>query len=231
MRRARKTVAAGLLGSALAVAGSTPAQAAVAPYVISPQQNKTYVQAGTNIAPAGGDDFVLSLSTTSRQAGMRMPFPVTVYGQSYSAMVVSSNGNIQFPSAGTSPSAAYTNSCLPTRMPSPLLAVYWDDLEFAPAGTTTPGEGIFTAVKGQAPHRQFIVNWRGHLFAQPTAASRAGVIFTEGSSRISFQYYDNTAATATIGIQRNPRGTSTQWTCNSGGSVVSTGLRLDFLPR
>lgn len=207
-----------------------PAHAAVAPYAIRPLSGQTFVQASTNIAPQGGDDFTVALSTTAA-GGRRMPFAVSVYGQRFSSMVVSSNGNIQFPGAGTAPSAAYSNACLPTRMPSPLLAVYWDDLEFAASGTTVPGEGIFTRTLGTAPNRTFVVNWRGHLFSQPAAATRAGIIFRENSRTISFQYMQNTASSATIGVQRGPFSTSTQWTCNSGGSVVATGMRLDFIPQ
>lgn len=214
-----------LLATAIPVASAAPTQT----YAIQTQSNATFVTAGSNIAPQGGDDFTVRLATTLTGA-RRMPFPIAPYGESHSQMYVSSNGNIQFPGAGTSPNAAYTNACLPTQMPSPFLAPYWDDLQFEPTGTTTPNEGIYTRVVGTAPNRQFIVNWRGHLFSQADAATRFGVIFYENNtSRFSYQYQDNTAAGATIGVQRRPTSFTTQYSCNSGGSSVQTGLRLTFV--
>jgi len=225
----------GLIGGAAvaALVGVTPMPVAVAapaasPYAIETFQGRTFIPAANNIAPRGGDDFTVRLAT-GLSGARKMPFRVRPYGEARSAMHVSSNGNIQFPGAATSPSSAYNNSCLPTRMPSPFLAPYWDDLEFD--RSATPREGIYTQTVGTAPNRKFIVNWRGHLYGQPAAGTRFGVIFYEGQSKVSFQYQDNTAASATIGTQHRPTSTSTQWACNSGGRSVETGLRLDFVSR
>jgi len=234
MSRTLRNAALACAVAAVAVAAVAPlgvaAKAkAVRPYAIQPVHNATFIQASKNIAPPeGGDDFLVTMSTTSAGA-LKIPFTLHPYGEARTSMVVSSNGNIQFPGAGTSPSVAWVNECLPTHMPSPFIAPYWDDLQFAATGTTTPNEGIYVKTTGTAPHRHFIVNWRGHLFSQPTAATRFGVIFYEGVAKISFQYMDNTAASATIGTQRRPTSTSTQWTCDSGGTSVQTGLRLDFV--
>jgi hypothetical protein len=223
-----KAALIGALALGLAGVNAVAAHAVGEDYAIQPRQNQAFIQASSSIAPQGGDDFTVRLATTLRGA-RKMPFPVYPYGERRTQMYVSSNGNIQFPGAGTAPNSSYSNGCLPTRMPSPFLAPYWDDLEFAPTGTTTPNEGIYTKVLGDAPNRRFIVNWRGHLYAQPAAATRFGVIFYEGQSKVSFQYMQNTAASATIGTQHRPTTSSTQWTCNSAGTAVQTGLRLDFV--
>ena len=232
MSRTLRNAALVCAAAGLALTAAAPqgiAAKAVRPYAIQPVHNVTFIQASKNIAPStGGDDFLVTMSTTSTGA-FKIPFTLRPYGEARTSMVVSSNGNIQFPGKGTDPNVAWTNACLPTHMPSPFIAPYWDDLQFAATGTVTPNEGIYVKTIGTAPHRKFIVNWRGHLFGQDTAATRFGVIFYEGVSKISFQYLDNTAASATIGTQDRPATTSTQWTCDSGGTSVQTGLRLDFI--
>ena len=85
------------------------------------------------------------------------PFPVYLYGQSYTNAEASSNGNLQFTSADTS----WTNECLPTSV-APIQAAffpYWDDLR-----TDGAGEGVYTATTGSAPNRVFYVEWRAEYF-------------------------------------------------------------------
>src|SRR5262249_19991940 len=54
-----------------------------------------------------------------------LPFPVTLYGESYSDARASSNGNLQF---GGTQNTAFINNCLPTTALGAALIVYWDDL-------------------------------------------------------------------------------------------------------
>ena len=82
-----------------------------------------------------------------------LPFPVTLYGQSYSAARASSNGNIQFGTQNT----AFINRCLPTTALGAAIIIYWDDLR------TDQGGGVFTATTGSPPNRQYVVEWRTDL--------------------------------------------------------------------
>src|ERR1043166_8283324 len=42
---------------------------------------------------------------------LTLPFPVTFYGTTYTQALISSNGNLQFGTAGTT---SYVNNCLPS---------------------------------------------------------------------------------------------------------------------
>jgi hypothetical protein len=216
-------IAAAVACSVLSV---SPAQAAHT-YSITARTAQAFIAAGPgNLFPGGVDDSVVVLST--RGTGVnKLPFALKVYGVSYTRVVVSSNGNLQFTSGAGS--AAYFNDCLPSgSFNYPVIAPFWDDIVLAPQNTTVPGEGLFVKTTGVAPHRQFIINWRGHHFGDNTPI-RAGVIFTEGSAVFSFQYLQNDAADASIGVQRTASGPSTQWACNQGTSVFA-GLKLTFRP-
>jgi hypothetical protein len=148
---------------------------------------------------------------------MVLPFPVTLYGTSYSSAAVSSNGNMQF----TAANAAYTNSCLPGAGMGVMLAPYWDDLR-----TDAPGSGIFTSVSGTAPNRILNVEWRSTYFSGGGALNFQIRLYEDGS-QVQFIYASaaNAGASATIGIQ-HPTSPSTQYSCETAS--VTSGLRLTF---
>ena len=76
-----------------------------------------------------------------------LPFPVALYGATYSTARVSSNGTLQF----TTNDAAYGNGCLPQAATLGVaICPHWDDLM-----TDGANEGIFTSVSGAAPNRIF----------------------------------------------------------------------------
>ena len=204
-----------------------PAHASGDSYSISASTGQSFVTAGPgDLFPAGADDAVTVLST-SGSGVHKLPFPITVYGGSYNRVVVSSNGNLQF--TGGAGSTAYYNDCLPSgNFNYPVIAPFWDDIVIGPR-TTGVSEGLFVQTRGLRPHRQFVVNWRGHHFSDGTPI-RAGVIFTEGSPVFSFQYLQNDAADASIGVQRAASGPATQWACNQGASVFP-GLKLRLAPQ
>jgi len=211
-------------GVACSLLWASPALAANT-YSITAQTGQPFVSAGPgDLFPDGVDDSVTVLSTSGTGAN-RLPFALKVYGFSYTRVVASSNGNLQFTSGPGS--AAFFNDCLPSgTFTYPVIAPFWDDIVIAPQGTTNPGEGLFVKTGGTAPHRQFVINWRGHHFGDNTPI-RAGVVFTEGSTAFSFQYLQNDAAEASIGVQRSASGPATQWACNQGTSVFP-GLKLTF---
>ena len=96
-----------------------------------------------------------------------LPFPYTLYDQTFNSINVSSNGNAQFTTtmtAGLTTLSAVADSRLH------YLAVlgrpahrckHW--LRGYPGGTC----GIFTSVSGTAPNRIFNIEWRTVYFAEP----------------------------------------------------------------
>ncbi len=156
----------------------------------------SYVAAGT-VVGLGGDDAITQIST---------PFPVKLYGTSYSSAWLDTNGVISFVNPGHS--AVTWNSHIPSAG-SPHASVFplWDDL------LVDASASIRTASTGTAPNRTFVVEWRNVTFYSDQA-SRVTVeaIFAEttGAITLVYQGIDNRAeelgATAVIGIE-NAAGT------------------------
>lgn len=166
--------------------------------------------AGTTDVGNHGDDVVSSIS---------LPFPVSFYGNSFSAATVSSNGTLQFSSSST----AYSNACLPNATFSNTILGHWDDLR-----TDGFGNGIFTSTTGSAPNREFHIEWRAIYF------SGAGTVnfeirLHEGSPAFEIVYASvgQSAASATIGCQQGTGARFTEHGCNQTGSVGS-GTQLSF---
>ena len=220
--------AAALLLTATPAAAATPGH-----YSISATGGATFsFFTGGNLVNGVVDDQLFYLSTTGSGA-TKLPFALKLYNQSYTNIAISSNGNIQPGITAGGGSAAFTNTCLPTATfgGKPSVSVYWDDLYFD-SNDTTEGfiEGIFTKVKGSAPHRTFTVSWQGHEFGAAGNRVAAQVIFKEGSQTVTYVYAFSGGASATVGIQSKQQITSTQWTCNSGTSTaVTSGMKLTLL--
>jgi subtilisin family serine protease len=79
-----------------------------------------------------------------------IPFPFTLYGQTYNSVNAISNGNLQFVTSNT----AFTNACLPAATHGVSLHPHWDDLR-TDGTTCTGGCGIFTSTSGSTPNRIF----------------------------------------------------------------------------
>jgi hypothetical protein len=170
------------------------------------------------------DDAVFRLSTTTAGA-QHLPFPIKVYNRTFSAMWVSSNGNVQF---GTAASTAWSNECLPaTALTRPFIAPYWDDWQFDP--TAIPTQGIYVKTTGTAPHRKFIVSWRGTAFAGADQPRRAEIIFSEGSASFITQYADGDTRSSTIGAQLSVTNFS-QRSCNPP-TQLQPGTKLTWTRR
>lgn len=139
---------------------------------------------------------------------LSFPFPVTLYGISYTNAAVSSNGVIQFGfSSGT-----WTNECLPTSSFSgPAILAYWDDLET----DVYADSGIFTRIDGVAPNRTFDIEWRVAYF--PSFGNANFVVrFYENQNRFEVLYGAMSNRTGgTIGVQAGPTGPYTMVACNA----------------
>ena len=101
---------------------------------------------GTTDIGNHGDDTVTTIA---------LPFPFTLYGQTFTSINLSSNGNAQFTTTDT----AFTNQCLPWTTHDYTIYPYWDDLYLV----NSPF-GIFTSISGTAPNRIFNIEWRAQYF-------------------------------------------------------------------
>ena len=101
---------------------------------------------GTTDIGNHGDDTVTTVA---------LPFPFTLYDQSFTSVNLSSNGNAQF----TTTDATFTNQCLPWTTHNYTIYPYWDDLYLVNSGF-----GIFTSISGTAPNRIFNIEWRAQYF-------------------------------------------------------------------
>ena len=129
-------------------AGSDPAPPPIS-YSISTESGQSIVPGTTDIGNHC-DDCLTEVD---------LPFPVTLYGVSYSRLNVSANGNVQF----YDDDVQWANSCFPSANLGRTIAAYWDDLL-----TYQAGKGVFTAALGSPPNRQFVIEWRATYVSDPT---------------------------------------------------------------
>src|SRR6266478_2967353 len=121
---------------------------------------------------------------------LALPFPFTLYDQTFTMVNLSSNGNAQFTTTDT----AFTNGCLPWTTHNYTIFPYWDDLY-----TVNSGFGIFTSVSGTAPNRILNIEWRAQYFPGSGSANFELRLY-EGQTRFDVIYgtvsNGNTSATA-----------------------------------
>ena len=156
-------------------------------------------------------------------------FPFVFYGQTFTTMNISSNGNIQFETTN----AAFGNPALPAASFGRMIAPYFDDLQT----NCTSTDAIFSALTGQPPNRIRIVQWRmtPHFPCQQGDITFQ-VILYESTNHIQFNYPDvvfvsgspdNNGASATVGIQRDSS-VALQYSFNS--AVINNGLAICYTP-
>ncbi|MDQ2805432.1 MAG: S-layer homology domain-containing protein, partial [Chloroflexota bacterium] len=146
-----------------------------------------------------------------------LPFPISLYGQTYTTAAVSSNGQLDFGVADI----GYTNTCLPDAATTYAIFPYWDD-QRTDVGT---GVGIFTATVGNI----FYIEWRTTLFNGGTPENYE-VVLTQGSQSFQIVYGPSITDTAeeTVGVQGTGSSNFTQYRCDAVGTAVTPGLRLNF---
>ena len=146
-----------------------------------------------------------------------IPFPVSLYGTSYTSAMVDSNGVLAF----TAATSTFTNTCLPGTPYTDAIFPHWDDQRTdAQTGCASfPGGvcGIFTAVTGSAPNRTFVVEWRTVYFASTTTTANYEVLLHEGSSNFEVVYgtLAGGGTGATAGVQQGMGTQFTQFACNT----------------
>ena len=141
---------------------------------------------GTTDIGNHGDDTVTTVA---------LPFPFTLYDQSFTSINLSSNGNAQFMTTDTT----FTNQCLPWLTHNFTIYPYWDDLYLVNSGF-----GIFTSISGTAPNRIFNIEWRAQYFPGSGSAGFELRLY-EGQPRFDVIYgtVTNGNTSATAGVQRD----------------------------
>ena len=139
------------------------------------------------------------------------PFPVKLYGESYTSAWINSNGLIAFKDPLYFGQIGSASSPLPSLaaegVPNATVYAHWSDWVVDSAAK------IATRTSGTAPNRQWIVEWRNVVqYGYPNARSTFEVIFNE-TGEITIAYADITAteplargSRATVGIE-NASGT------------------------
>jgi hypothetical protein len=182
-----------------------------------PADHYNIAQIGGSIVPGTTDigNHADDLVTT-----IALPFPYTLYDQTFTSINLSSNGNAQFTTTDT----AFTNQCLPWATHNYTIFPYWDDQL-----TTSPG-GIFTSISGTAPMRIFNIEWRTTYFSGGGNANYELRLY-EGQSRFDVIYgsatQGNTSATA--GVQKNDTAFD-QYFCNGAGMPATGGQSYILTP-
>ena len=181
--------------------------------------NYTIDEIGGSIVPGTtdignhGDDEVTPVA---------LPFPYTLYDQTFNSVNLSSNGNAQFVTTDTT----FTNVCLPWAAHNYTIFPYWDDLYLV----NSPS-GIFTSVSGTAPNRIFNIEWRAQYFPGNGNANFELRLY-EGQSRFDVIYgtVDSGNTSATGGVQKNTAPAFTQYFCNGAGMPATGGQSYTLQP-
>ncbi len=148
-----------------------------------------------------------------------LPFPYTLYDQTFTTANVDSNGTLQFGSA----SSTFTNTCLPFTAHPYIILPYWDDLYNVNAGF-----GIFTSISGTAPNRIFNIEHRSQYFPGSGTANFEIRLY-EGQTRFDVIYgtLTNGNTSATAGVQKSDT-IFDQYFCNGSG-MPATGAQSYIL--
>ena len=162
-----------------------------------------------------------------------LPFPVSVYGQTFNSVNVASNGSLDL--IGTQ--APFTHGCqvLPNTLWTMAILPYQDDLRTDNLSFTGcnvfPGAtcGIFTSTTGTAPNRHFNVEWRAVHFADTTTSVNFEVVFSENQSSFDVIYgaTSDSGLDETSGVQASETGPATTFSC--GTATLTNGLKVTYM--
>jgi len=154
-------------------------------------------------------------------ASVTLPFSYTLYDQTFTAVNVSTNGNLQFVSNNTDYGQA--DVCFPLPQFNYAILPHWGDLTIAGAN-----EGIFTSVSGTAPNRIFNVEWRASLLNNVPGSLNFEVRLYEGLARFDVIYgtAPGGGKKVTVGVQRANGTTYTEFECHQ--NALRNGMALIF---
>ena len=140
-----------------------------------------------------------TLSGDESYVNITLPFGVNISGTSYTIVHLSTNGWLEFFTAGGGTETDFSNDCLPSAEHSnPMLCWFWDDL-------VSNGTNIRYTTLGTSPNRVFFIDFDMHIWG--TANDIEGMVqIHEGSALMNVSYKETLDAgargqTATIGFQ------------------------------
>ncbi|HMA35388.1 MAG TPA: M14 family zinc carboxypeptidase [Chloroflexia bacterium] len=200
---------------------STPAVPSATPTLCAANSNYTYQTAtAATIVPGSTDtgshcDDCLTTIT--------LPFPVTLYDQSFTNANVDSNGTLQLVAG----SSNYQNACLPASGATYTIYGHWDDLCTGACGSSScTGCGVFTSMSGSAPNRILNVEWRAVLYSGGGAVNFEVRLYESTPSfDLIYGNVSGSGGSATTGVQKDDTH-YTQFSC--GTAVLTPGLRVSY---
>src|SRR5919106_4444549 len=170
-----------------------------------------------------------------------LPFPFTLYEQTFNSVNVNSNGRLDFVTVNE-PNFGFVPSCLPA---PPNIGPYdytifvlWHDMRtdtgLSGCSTWANGCGIFTSLAGTAPNRIFTIEWHAVRFQENANALNFEVRLYENSAGTNKRFdviYGAIAGVTELdaaGVQ-GPTGFFTQDFCGAVPPPANT-LRIYTLP-
>ncbi|MGY4904376.1 S8 family serine peptidase [Streptomyces sp. 900116325] len=188
--------------------------------------------AGTTCAPATYDWISgrtnVALSGDEDARTVALPFPVKLYGVSYSSASVTTNGLVNFlqPRLGD-----YVNTALPTAaQPNGAVAAFWDDL------TLDKKSSVQTATTGTAGARKFAIVWNNAAFADNTSVRVSfEAVLDEATGAITLQYKGigsnalQQGSSATVGMENQAGTDALQYSFNE--TVLKDASAIRFSPK
>jgi len=155
------------------------------------------------------------------------PFPVSLYGTTFTSANVSSNGNLQFTG-----NTNYLGRVCP--LPDPNLGEailpYQDDLRTDEFGTPCGGAGcgVFTSVSGSAPNRIFNIEWHTGYFGRSGNANFEVRLYESGGCfDIIYGATVDNGGSEESGVQQSATGPgATTFSCNT--PTLTNGLKVTY---
>ncbi|MFD4227468.1 S8 family serine peptidase [Streptomyces sp. NPDC058545] len=175
--------------------------------------------------PSG--DTKLSLSSPySGSAGINLPFPVALYGKTYTKAAANVEGYLTFETALN----VEANRSLPiTAYPNGSLYPFWDNLQLS-----NVDGAIYWATRGAAPHRELVVEWRNVATTTDRAQRLDFAVVIGEDGTYSYHYRNLVGSTyarglgATIGAENADGTDAFQFSYNE--AAVDNGMVIEFQP-
>jgi hypothetical protein len=175
---------------------------------------------------AGSTKLALTGDDTSQV--VQLPFEFQHYGVSYTTAYVSANGYLSFKELNPTYTTPDNHAIQDYWEPDAAVYAFWDDL------VVDATAGVYTAMLGSAPNRQFVVEWRNVAFAGDATKRVRFEIMLHENGRIVLQYADIAAnnlergGSATVGMENEDSFTAFQY--SSDEPVLSNPLAVRFTP-
>ncbi|MET7521613.1 S8 family serine peptidase [Streptomyces sp900116325] len=166
----------------------------------------------------------VSLSGDEDAKTVSMPFPVKLYGVSYTSTSITTNGLLNFlqPRLGD-----YTNLTLPSAaQPNGVVAPFWDDL------VLDSKSSVQTATTGSKGSRTFAIVWnKAQLLDGSGARVTFEAVFSEATGAVTFQYQSvpGNGSGATVGIENQAGTDALQYSFNQNALTDLSAIR--FTPK